>query len=81
MLSESNQMKIIQIALFITITTFSTIYSQDFWEKTAGLDNVTIYSLAINSSGDIFAGADTSYGVFRSTDNGDNWTNLGLMTL
>ena len=29
-------------------------------------------SLAVNSSGDIFAG--TNSGVFRSTDNGANWT-------
>jgi ligand-binding sensor domain-containing protein len=39
-----------------------------------------IYSLAINSNGDIFAGTDLN-GFFRSTDNGDNWTNLGLMNL
>ena len=74
-------MKIFNITLLLLLTTFSNIYSQNFWEKTNGLDNITIYSLAINSSGDIFAGADTSYGVFRSTDNGDNWLELGLDTL
>ena len=42
-------------------------------------------SLAINSSGDIFAGADFidgAGGVFRSTDNGENWVeiNQGVIT-
>ncbi len=68
------------ILLIILLNTYNS-YSQNFWEKTNGLDNIIIYSLAINSNGDIFAGADTSYGVFRSTDNGDNWLELGLDTL
>ncbi len=33
-----------------------------------------VYSLAINSNGDIFAGTDD--GIFRSTDNGDNWVQI-----
>ncbi len=51
--------------------------SQDFWEETniphyhRGAD---IYALAINSTGHIFAGTDI--GVFRSTDNGGNWTQI-----
>jgi hypothetical protein len=69
------------LTLLIILMTFSKNFSQDFWDKTNGLDSITIYSLAINSNGDIFAGADTSYGVYRSTDNGINWTNLGLMNL
>ena len=32
----------------------------------------SVHCLAINSSGDIFAGTDGS-GVYRSTDNGNNW--------
>jgi len=35
------------------------------------LTNYNIWSLAINSSGHIFAG--TGVGVFRATDNGDSW--------
>ena len=73
-------MKILTIIIIIKLTICSNIYSQDFWEKISGLDGIIIYSLGINSSGDIFAGADTSYGVFRSTDNGGNWTS-GLDTL
>ena len=37
-----------------------------------------IRSLAINRSGDIFAGADWLGGVYRSTDNGDSWQSRGL---
>ena len=33
-----------------------------------------VISLAINSSGDIFAGTFEGGGAYRSTDNGDNWT-------
>jgi hypothetical protein len=45
-----------------------------------------VFSLAINLSGDIFAG--TGDGVFRSTDNGNNWveinqglTDIGVLSL
>ena len=46
-----------------------------------GLDCGNIWSLAINSSGEIFAGtAGCGTGVYRSTDNGDSWmpANTGL---
>ena len=71
-------MKIFKITFLLILGAFSNIYTQDFWEKTTGLETVKIYSLAINSSGDIFAGTDSN-GVFRSTDNGSSWTNLGIM--
>jgi len=71
-------MKILIIILLINLVPSSNIYAQDFWEKTNGLDSIAIYSLAINSNGDIFAGGD-SIGLFRSTDNGNSWTNLGFM--
>jgi len=46
-----------------------------------GLACTNIWSLAINSDGDVFAGtAGCGDGVFRSTDNGEHWTlaNNGL---
>lgn len=64
--------------LFQIFIAFSYIYPQGFWERTNALDSIAIYSLAINSNGDIFAGSDTSQGLFRSTDNGENWINLGF---
>lgn len=46
-----------------------------------GITNMKINALAVNGTGDLFAG--TNGGMFRSSDNGDNWTqiNSGLTTL
>jgi len=52
------------------------------WEQTNGpLGGGSVLTIAINSSGDIFAGTPTE-GIFRSTDNGDNWVqiNNGLLS-
>ena len=75
---------IFQILFFLfffeIITGFSdrSSFSQsDFWQQTNGPTGGTVYSLAVNSSGDIFAGTQGS-GIFRSTDNGENWIQLGL---
>lgn len=71
------KMKNIYTFLLITIfIAFTNSYSQNTWEKTNDLDNLIIWSLAVNSSGDIFAGNGTD-GVYRSTDNGVNWLNVG----
>jgi ligand-binding sensor domain-containing protein len=70
-------MKIFRLILLINLAVFSNIYAQDIWEKTNELNSIEIYSLAINSNGDIFAGTDMN-GLYRSTDNGDSWTNLGF---
>src|ERR1035438_3323604 len=66
------------ILLLFIFLSFS-IYAQNFWEQTNGPSGGTTHSLAINSSGYIFAG--TYYGgVFLSTNNGTSWTavNNGL---
>ncbi len=54
-------------------------HSQNFWEKTNGPPGGSVASLAINSSGHIFAGT-SYYGlsspagrIFHSTDNGTTW--------
>jgi photosystem II stability/assembly factor-like uncharacterized protein len=39
------------------------------------MTELQVFSLAINSSGHIFAGT-SGGGVFRSTDNGDNWVQI-----
>ena len=44
-----------------------------------GLTNTYVYALAINPSGDIFA-ATWGSGIFRSTDNGENWTEVNSRT-
>jgi hypothetical protein len=70
-------MKTFNVITILILLTFLNNYAQDFWERTNGLDTTNIYSLAINSNGDIFAGT-KSRGLFRSTDNGNSWTNLGF---
>lgn len=47
------------------------------WQPTK-LTNVEVRSLSINRENHIFA-ATNKTGMFRSTDNGENWTHLGLM--
>lgn len=51
------------------------LYAQNFWESTKGPLAGSVRSLAINDSGHIFAGTYGS-GVFCSTDNGNNWTQI-----
>jgi len=70
-------MKTFYITIFFFLIAFSTIYTQNVWEKANGLESIKIYSLAVNSNGDIFAGTDSS-GLFRSTDNGNSWVNIGF---
>ena len=56
---------------------FQAAFAQDFWQQTNGPYGGNVRSLAINSSGHIYAGT-LDGSVFRSTDNGDNWTQTGL---
>ncbi|RIK75880.1 hypothetical protein DCC62_12435 [candidate division KSB1 bacterium] len=72
-----NNMKTLLMFLLVS----HSLYAQDFWEQTNGPTGGTVNALAINSNGDIFAGIQDG-GVYRSTDNGDNWTqiNSGLPT-
>ncbi|MFC1543538.1 T9SS type A sorting domain-containing protein [Candidatus Neomarinimicrobiota bacterium] len=49
----------------------------DFWQQIQGPPGGTITALAISDSGVIYAGTEYS-GVFRSTDNGENWMQSGL---
>ena len=59
--------------LFNVINLGSKTYSQDFWYPTNGPEGGFIYSLAINTSGDIFAGTYYGGSIYRSTDNGEYW--------
>ncbi|MGH7453468.1 MAG: WD40/YVTN/BNR-like repeat-containing protein [bacterium] len=55
--------------------------AQVLWQQANGPERGVIRALAISASGDIFAGTEGG-GVFRTTNNGDNWTavNTGLPT-
>ena len=54
-------------------TTMAFPQTPFLWEQTNGPEGGGVQSLAINSQGDIFASAEMA-GVFRSTDNGENWS-------
>ena len=62
------------LILFMIIST-GTLRAQVSWEQTNGPFGGDVRSLTINIGGDIFAGI-SSGGVFRSIDNGDNWTEI-----
>ena len=67
------------MGLFLLFAANNSFSQGDFWEQTNGPLGGDILSLTINGDGHIFAG-NRGGGVFRSTDNGDNWTviNTGL---
>lgn len=65
-----------KLILLLSVITTSSIAQTNFWEHTNGPPDGNVICLAINN-GDIFAGtSDTSRGIFRSTDNGDNWSEI-----
>lgn len=66
--------KIVLVFSLFSILPFNLFSQQNFWVPTNGPYGGTIRSLAINFNGDIFCGTYFS-GIFRSTDNGENWVN------
>jgi len=70
-------LSLILIILFFFLG-INNIYSQDFWESANGPYGGEITALTSNSNGYIFAG--TEGAIYRSNDNGENWTycNTGL---
>lgn len=68
---------IIPFYLFLFYSFFigDTFSQTDFWIHTNDPGNLTINSIAFNSSNWVYAA--TNSGVYRSTDNGNSWTNIG----
>ena len=65
------------VSLILALGSQTAFAQSDFWEQTNGPYATLVLSLAVdNSSGYIFAA--TQLGVYRSTDNGDTWTQTGL---
>jgi hypothetical protein len=62
---------------------YEAFAQENFWLKTNDLYSPpyfgSILSLAINSNGNVFAGA-SGKGIFRSTNKGDNWTFVNTWT-
>jgi hypothetical protein len=68
---------------FCIVCSYEVLAGEDFWLKTNDMYAPpyfgSILSLAINSNGDVFAGA-TGKGIFRSSNNGDSWTLVNTWT-
>jgi len=58
-----------------TITAGAQRPDQSFWAQTNGPQGGDGIALATNSSGHVFVGTQGG-GIFRSTDNGENWTGV-----
>ena len=65
------------ISIWITFFACTATAQTDFWQQTNGPYGGDIRALAINNDEHIFAGTFGS-GVFRSADNGENWSQTGL---
>lgn len=65
--------------LILSLSSITEIAAQNFWQQTNGPSVGIVGTLAINTSGHIFAGT-IGGGVFRSTNNGNSWVsvNTGL---
>lgn len=81
-------LRLVFLSIIITICNSENIRSQSFWQLTGPLSTTFgIKPIIINNDGNIFVGTGGGQsgiegnGVFRSTDNGNNWTQSGLSTL
>ena len=65
--------KMIPPLLILWSSANSKAYAQNLWQRTGGPYGGFVRAIAVNSAGDLFAGT-MGRGVFRSTNNGDSWT-------
>ncbi|MFC2088131.1 FlgD immunoglobulin-like domain containing protein, partial [Calditrichota bacterium] len=69
--------KFVFILFFAVFTLLEEIKAQDFWQQTNGPFGGSICAVAVSRDGHILAGSNGG-GIFRSTDDGDNWAFSGL---
>jgi ligand-binding sensor domain-containing protein len=66
---------VLSLSLFVKINAAS---QTDFWQQMNGPYGGRCISFAVTASGDLLAGTYGS-GVFRSSDSGESWTQIGLV--
>ncbi|MBW6490800.1 MAG: T9SS type A sorting domain-containing protein [Lentimicrobium sp.] len=55
---------------------FRTIDNGNTWARADnGIQNQTVEAITVDAAGNVYAG--NYYGVYKSTDNGDSWVNIG----
>ena len=71
--------KLLLIAIVLLLNT-NIVNTQDYWEIINTPPDINIYSMEVNSNGDIFIGISytTGGGLYKSTDNGVSWELLGF---
>ncbi len=63
------------------LSTSSLVFTQNItWQQSNGPYSAGVWVIAVASNGHIFAGTDGG-GIFRSTDDGESWTVIGLRRL
>src|SRR5437762_2347095 len=76
---KKNQFIIYFVALSMAATTF--VFPQSFFWQPTHLDSVSVFRLATNARGDIFAINELLSGspnLYRSTDDGTTWDTLDI---
>ncbi|MCD4697006.1 MAG: T9SS type A sorting domain-containing protein [Bacteroidales bacterium] len=73
-------MKKLILIFTVLLLNSNIVNSQDYWEILNTPSDVDIYSIEVNSNGDIFIGISytTGGGLYKSTDNGTSWDLLGF---
>ena len=76
-MNKSFEVKImlLNITFFVVFSADMVVAQPAFWEQTNGPVGQWVQALAVNLGGDIFSGT-AGGGVFRSTDNGNVWTEI-----
>lgn len=69
------KIKIIFMILILFVLALCNIATSQTWEQTNGPNESKILSLAVNSSGDVYAGT-KGEGIYLSTDNGNSWDDM-----
>lgn len=77
-----NKIKNIRQIILILVFFISNALAQEFWNKLPGPEGGWVWSSAIDTTGGLYDGTifigTYGGGIFRSTDNGNNWVELNI---
>lgn len=70
-----NSLSFSAVIILLLLNSSSILHAQNFWQATSGPVGTTVTALAVYPNGYLFAGTSDN-GVYRSTDNGNNWNQV-----